>query len=514
MAKELSLRDIEQRRKILAVDISNTKRNIENGRKGAENPDYTPAERADSKRFYDKQVAKLADLEKQSKELEEYVSQSGKQARASFLREEIAGLRKQYDLKLDKGSPEATALKSKLGAKEKELAELTRTSTTKRATETTTFGPPEVQGGVTVTTTPTPTPVPTPAPTPTPTPTPAPTPTKQPPAKVAPIPPEEVKQKPDTLESILKKTEFWYDLPDYIFQTVPELGKLLVKAINEKWDDAKFLSKAKLTKWWQSNSATVRQRIVDKASYEELRAAGEDVSKSNYGQYLSSQMNAVKAKARQIAGVALTDEQAQQVADKIYTGNLDSDPLAITKLITPFIGKTTDRYAKTDVTTYGGQALQDYQTLQAIAKANGLTLKDVLPQISAVTTGGDIEKAVLQGIATGDIDIRKVAQNARTVAAQGQPEYVRNLLNQGYDLEQVYAPYKNVMANVLEVADPNQIDLNDPTLRSAITNNGDMNIFDFKKALRKDSRWQYTENAKDEMTNTAMNLLRNFGFVG
>lgn len=315
------------------------------------------------------------------------------------------------------------------------------------------------------------------------------------------------------LQTLLKKTEFWYDLPDYLFQTVPGLGDILVKAVNEGWDNNKFLAAAKLTPWWQSTSGVLRQRIIDKAKYDELKAQGQDVSKSDYGQYLSKQIRNVKAQAKTIAGVTLDDAQAQQIAEKIYNGNLDDDPLAINRLIIPFIGKVTDRYAGTDVTTYGGQALNNYQMLQSIAKSNGLNLKDVLPQISTSLTGGDLEKAVLQGLASGDIDVNRIAQNARIMAAQGQPEYVRNLLNQGYDLEQIYAPYKKTMATVLEL-DPNQIDVNDPTLRSAINNNGDMNVYDFKKALRKDTRWQYTENARNEMTDSAMTLLRNFGFMG
>ncbi len=39
------------------------------------------------------------------------------------------------------------------------------------------------------------------------------------------------------LESILRQTEFWYDLPDYIFKTVPKLGELLVKAVKEWLND-------------------------------------------------------------------------------------------------------------------------------------------------------------------------------------------------------------------------------------------------------------------------------------
>ena len=69
------------------------------------------------------------------------------------------------------------------------------------------------------------------------------------------------------------------------------------------------------------------------------------------------------------------------------------------------------------------------------------------------------------------------------------------------------------MANILEL-DPNTIDLNDKTLRSAITDKGDMNIYDFKKLLRRDDRWQYTEQAKEDVSTAALDVLRDFGFQG
>jgi hypothetical protein len=325
--------------------------------------------------------------------------------------------------------------------------------------------------------------------------------------------PEDAKSK-TSLSGLLAKTDFWYDLPDYIFKLDPKLGELLVRAVDEGWDNEKFLSSARLTPWFQKNAPTIRTRIIDRAKYDELKAAGEDVTKSDYGLYLSKQMRSVKSKAKEIAGIALTDEQAQSVAQKIYDGFLDDDPLAINALITPFIGKTTSIAGTgTKQTGFGGQALQNYQTLQGIAKANGFSLKDILPNVSSVTAGGDLETAVLRGLADGSIDINRVAQDARMLASQGQPEYVRNLLNQGYDLENVYAPYRQTMASVLEL-NPDQIDLNDNTLRMAISDKGDMNLFDFKKALRQDSRWQYTGQAKEEVADITLKVLRDFGFQG
>jgi hypothetical protein len=316
------------------------------------------------------------------------------------------------------------------------------------------------------------------------------------------------------LDTLLAKTEFWYDLPDYIFKLDTKLGDLLVKAVAEDWKPEKFLASAKLTPWWQRNAEPVRAKIVAREKYNDLLKAGEDVKNTEYGMYLGKQMRAVKAKAKELADVTLTDEQAQSVAQKIYDGNLEDDPLAINALIVPFIGKTTSIVGTgTKQTGFGGQALQNYQTLQGIAKANGFSLKDILPNISAITAGGDIETAVLRGLADGSIDINRVAQDARMLAAQGQPQYVRNLLSQGYDLEAVYAPYRKTMAAELEL-DPNQIDLNDSTLRMAITDKGDMNLYDFKKVLRQDNRWQYTGTAKEEVSNAALKVLKDFGFQG
>ena len=324
-------------------------------------------------------------------------------------------------------------------------------------------------------------------------------------------------KKPSDFETLIKKTEFWYDLPDYLFRKVPGLDKILVQAVDEEWSNEKFLAAARGTSWWQKNAPALRTRIIDREKYNELRAAGEDVTKTEYGLYITKKKNEVKSRARELAGVTLTEEQAQSVAEKIYNGFLDDDPLAVNALIIPFIGKVSSiagtGTGAQNVTAYSGQALQAYQTLQSIAKANGFSLKDILPGISTSTTGGDLEQAVLQGLAAGTIDINRVAQDARVLAGQGQPQYVRNLLNQGYDLENVYAPYKNQMAAVLEI-NPDMIDLNDPTLRSAITDKGDMNLFDFKRQLRQDDRWQYTQSARDEVSSGALKVLQDFGFTG
>jgi hypothetical protein len=322
-------------------------------------------------------------------------------------------------------------------------------------------------------------------------------------------------------QELINKAEFNFGLPDYIFTVdrdkktgeLGQLGKLLLEAVEKGFTKQQFLDRAMLTDWWQSNAGSVRERIIDLNKYKELQKKGLDVSKSDFGMYQTDKMRQVKDRAKKLAGVTLDDATAQKIVEDIYNGFLDNDPLAIDRLIIPYVSKSTNLYGKGAVTGFGGEALQVQQSLAAIAKANGLAVTDILPKLGAASAGQDAEQTTIQEILSGNIDLNTVLSNARQIAAQGQPEYVRKLLGSGYNLEDIYAPYKQTMASVLEI-NPDQIDLNDNSLRMAINEKGDMNIYDYKKALRQDSRWQYTGQAKESVATAALGVLRDFGFQG
>jgi hypothetical protein len=323
-------------------------------------------------------------------------------------------------------------------------------------------------------------------------------------------------------EELLAKTDFNFNLPDYIFTVdrdkktgeLGQLGKLLLKAVEKGYTEKQFLDEAMLTDWWQSNAGSVRERIIGVNKYKELQKKGLDVSKTEFGMYQTEKMRQVKDRALRLSGTTLDDATAQKIVEDIYNGFLDNDPLAIDRLIIPYVSKVTNLYgAGGKVQGYAGEALQIQQSLSAIAKANGLDIKTILPKFGAIGVGQDAEQIAIQKILSGDIDLNTVLQNARTLAAAGQPKYVRDLLASGYNLDDVYAPYKKQMAATLEL-NPDEIDLNDSTLRLAISDKGDMNLYDFKKALRKDSRWQYTEDARTDVADSALKVLRDFGFQG
>jgi hypothetical protein len=139
------------------------------------------------------------------------------------------------------------------------------------------------------------------------------------------------------------------------------------------------------------------------------------------------------------------------------------------------------------------------QTLQSTANANGITLS---PQ--------QLDQYALD-IQNGK-DVKVIQSQIRNLAGLGMPDSVKKLLAEGTDLDTIYSPYKQTMAAVLEL-NPTTISFTDPVLRSAIGPNGEVPLYDFQRALRKDARWQYTDNAKADVFTGVKEVFSNFGIM-
>lgn len=298
-----------------------------------------------------------------------------------------------------------------------------------------------------------------------------------------------------------------FDLPETIFNNVPSLKAILERYVKEDWTPDKLRKEIRNDIWFRQNSAAIKDRYVQLFNYRDLVSKGQAQGTTKYEQDIVTLERQIADKARAMgSGIASDPAALRKAAENMYITNVGIDDAMTTDFIAAAIRPIGSTIGGKATEGYSGQALKDYQAIQDVARANGFSVKDIVP-------GGQTEQQVLQGIATGKIDPNRLAQDARKLAAQGQPQYVRDLLGQGYNLDQVFAPYRQTMANLLEI-NADQIDLNDPTLRTAITDKGDMNVYDFKRTLKADKRWQYTENAKQEVSDAAFKVLRDFGFQG
>jgi len=307
------------------------------------------------------------------------------------------------------------------------------------------------------------------------------------------------------------KAQELYNMPDIIFKNVDSLGRLLKRYVNNELTDAQFVREIQNDAWYRTNSDEIKARYVQLFNYEDLVNTGRAQGTTNYEQEIDRITRSVQAEARRMRGVEVDDADARAIAKDLYIFNLDKDASIIRERIARFIKPVAGMIGGQLTEDYGGEALKNYQALQSLAKSNGFKLEDILPKDAL---GKPLNaQSTLQALATGKLDITRVAQDVRKLAAVGQSDFVKELLGQGFNLSDVYAPYKRRMATILELPE-DQIDLRDPALQMAIGKQGDMNIFDYEKMLRNDNRWSYTKQAREEVTNAASAILRNFGFVG
>jgi len=447
-------------------------------------PDY-----AENKKLFDESSKKLKDLRA------EYASFEAKED-SQKLQDDITKKKDEIKKKEDLGE-DATKAKSDLKkledaktATDKKI--LAPTATAKTADEARAQG---AKGG-----TPTPTPTPAPAPEKKPLPKkPSPTPAKTPAA------PTDAQQREEAL-GVAAEADF--ALPEVIFNNVPSLKRILERYVAEDWTPEKLRKAIRDDVWYRKNSAEIKARFVQLYNYQDLVKSGQANGSTDYEMQIAQIEEKLKKRAMQIGSAAASDPDAlRKAAENLYITNRSEDNSYIDQFLAASIRPVSGMIGGKVTEGYSGEALNNYQNLLRTARDNGFEISDILP-------GGANEQQVLAGIASGTIDINRVAQDARKLAAQGQPQYVRDLLSQGYNLNQVFAPYRQVMATVLDIGDPDEIDLNDPLLRSAITDKGDMNLYDFKKQLRKDNRWQYTEQARQDVSTAALQVLRDFGFQG
>ena len=313
--------------------------------------------------------------------------------------------------------------------------------------------------------------------------------------------------KPMTIDEIIDAVANEYGSIDTIFKTDPGLQALLRKAIGKDGvpntdDDLtpdQFVKELENTDWFKTNAGPVRQRGFYKRQFDDLVAGGSDPEElyktTEYGRGLKNTQQVIADEIVKVGG-NLSPEDIEVLSRDIYDLGYENQKAIVSQRIRAKISYKPGAIVS-------GQAGVNLADLRKTAKANGLDLEKNF---------GDSVQGWLQKLAQGE-SIETFKQIIRGSAKIGLPEKVSSLLDQGVDLDTVYNPYKRLMASVLEI-NPETITLDDSVLRSAIGPDKEMSLYDFQKMLRKDNRWQYTNQAKEEVSNTALRVLRDFGFQG
>jgi len=230
----------------------------------------------------------------------------------------------------------------------------------------------------------------------------------------------------------------------------------------------------------------------EKARMEQANPA----TKLDFERSVQLKRDTIQASA-QILGVTLEESFLDTLALDARLDNLTESE--ISERIRPFIVSAVDEGA--ELSNRAGEA--ERQLLQW-SEANGLSL-----------TGSSISSYVAD-IAQGKITLDDVKSSLRTTYMVGTYPAWADRINAGQDIADIAAPYKQQMARLLEV-DSDMINLDDNLLQRGLQGVGAdgkpgvVPMYDFKKMIRKDERWDKTDNALDEYTSAGMNILQMFG---
>lgn len=256
----------------------------------------------------------------------------------------------------------------------------------------------------------------------------------------------------------------------------PELKKVfdLYKA-GKKTEALDELNKTKFSKL----STNARTRYVAKVENSDLYKESLNAWKTSFVEKLKAQ--GIKATDAQLNDYYLKGTPEVTIVDELRKGT------------------------KFEPGKVGGSAQDTYNNLLKVASRNGVST-DMLPKVLGYDT---IDQAI-KDIQTGE-NIDVLSQKIRNYAKTAMPEYVKKLIDEGNDLADVIAPYKATISSELELP-YNSIDVTDKHIQNALANN--MTLTDLRKTLRKDDRWQYTDQANKEAASLASTVLRDFGFMG
>ena len=270
----------------------------------------------------------------------------------------------------------------------------------------------------------------------------------------------------------------------------PELEKLFGQAVRQTWTPDKFIARLRGTKWFKRHSASVRnailQQTADPATYDanvdKMMATVKNAWGSTFGkaEWDRDQLRAWAETAHRMgwSEAELMDRMAKSINYKKLLGN----------------------------NRLGGTAAQVESQLDSLISNYGLNL------------GKNWKATNLEKIIKGDDTIEGVANRVRELAKREYKAFA-DAIDGGATVREIADPYAQQMADLLEI-NPNDVDIQKDKLiqraLKATSQDGKpaaMDFSSFADMVRKDDRWQYTDNAKEHVAGVATELFRSFGLM-
>lgn len=269
-----------------------------------------------------------------------------------------------------------------------------------------------------------------------------------------------------------------------IIETVPELQSILMKAVNEKWGENKFLYELQQTNWYRSTTAAARQWDLNSqrdpaSAQQQIDAKATEIN--NVVDTLGVQLDV--ATRQRIARDSLRNGWSEVQTQQAIAGEAAKTQAGVSQLSSGFIGTQLRQSAKQYGVSLSENTLNDWT--------------------SRIATGRDTT-AGFQNY---------VKQTAKTLYPT-----IGTQLDSGLTFEQVVDPYRQTAARILEV-NPETVDFADPKWSAALTfttpkgEQRPMNFTEWGTYLRSNRSfgYEYTSEARTRAYQVAQGLANMFG---
>jgi hypothetical protein len=285
-----------------------------------------------------------------------------------------------------------------------------------------------------------------------------------------------------------------YEWLENLAKTDPSIADLLARAETaiETMDPTEF------SQWMSQEYSKTQYAIDNYASKENVAVIKNDpLKRGEYERLVSTKRDEIADSAR-VYGVVLDEATLNSLAEQA-TDNAWSD-LEVRNQLRPLA----------DQQVAAGQDLMgnagDYQReLTEWLNRNGV-------KMSAQAISKYVGRMTFE-----EQSLEDVKQEVREDYMAGMFPAWSDRIMSGFDVTDVIAPYRSSAAALLEIGE-DDLAINDPLLSQgmqALDSDGKprmMPLYEFEQLVRKDSRWQTTDNAYETYTNVGQDLLRMFGF--
>lgn len=244
----------------------------------------------------------------------------------------------------------------------------------------------------------------------------------------------------------------------------------------------------------QFNQTAWRQQYTSYEAERRMEAADPDLRKDYEFRQETTRNNIVDIASQY--GITLSDEDLRTLTETATFQGWDA--ARIRRGLQPLLERAIAEGA--DLMGTAGDAENE---LAQWAQRNGLAMSR------------DAIGRYVSNIATGKQSLDDAKQDLRKTYLAGMFPAWADKINEGLDPSVIFEPYRNTAANLLERSD---IGLDDPLMKRATQYVGpdgkpsQLPLYQFEEQIRKDPRWQYTDNAYSTYTRVGTDLLRMFGF--